>query len=1695
MKNKRLSRRDFFKLSAFSSGTAALAAVVGLPTLTSLVNPAPSFARAVSPHALEGAPSPGVPASFVPPLVAPNMLRPTFTPMPSVLMHGQPSDVSMGWDGTIWSTDSAGTLHAYDLTNAAWQGFDAGIDAAAVDANGHPIFFKGNQVWHTASNTLQTIAQAWPNLPISFTLGVEGAASTPAGLFLFKSGRYVNVNDPTTVKKLTDILGWSSTSNFPDGAFDYVLSGSGEDAMVTFARFVGNEVVGLSVDLATLEAVGNRGNLPLTLFFQYEVSKFFNTGAVDAVLVGGSASFHISQPTTLTAFKSTSVYAFKSTVDQNMPSATYIADAVSLPAIWPATWNTKLIQAPSGRVGNLWAVAQDGSVVQHDGARWTVMSLPGGVPAASVSVGQDDTVYTANSTALYRLSGAVWVATLANGLTVSQVSVGDASRVWVRDSSNGVHVFDPNTNAFIPKAQVGTATHLAANADGTLWHCNAASPQAFRFISEGQGAPEAIPLPNAASVQRVASTGFGVSWCLVQQASAHAGSRTSGRSDPAAQPDQATQTTMQLYQYTSPYLFKTSKTYWPNELAFDLTCDIAIGSNCIFLVNTSNGFSISALDAQTGQELWSAVMGDLGAPQGVVYDARRQQLYCSTAYGPANGFLQAFDASGHRLWQWEASTTTLYNPTLSDSLVCLGDGAGNVYLINVDAVQQQLSQNLPVQPAWTSQVPNMTQDYFCGQPTFSNGVVYVVYQNNETQTLVTAFDVVTGKTLWSQSSGFGGGGSNTPLDSFVGQAVFNGPTPEPALFVNAGAAIWILRLDDQGATSKQVSSASTPNTHVSFSSSMTPYGGKLYVGDSAGCMNLIDVSQFAIAGRTPAPSSNPAVYSNPVFVADSQGNIAIFFTRPSQGLWLWDPVSGNLEQLGLVDNSLIAITYDNTHGVLYGACDGLSSSSIGQVFAIRANQLIQDERAFIIESQLMQDYDAPAAGQTTVPASVRYQTHVTLVDNFNTPLGRVSVKMWADAAMPVRVDGQLFQIDPNTPAVFQCDESGSFTVMSGSVLADQSDAPDMSATPLRLWAAFMDSQERIVIYPDSEFHERLSSTVADASDDPQSINLSTATSYDSSALCSSLTQAQQTAQGVQTLIKGVGLSGTRLNAQAMTPKATAPSPKYAAYADLGGLHYQSANTPSSRPVAVAAPVGLSFSNTTFTSLTASDAATQIDAMVGMSLEVQAGQLGSFSSDLKAAWSEIKQAVKTDINAVKQVVVSLADAIYVGLQYVVNGVTKVVKTVITDIADVATIIGAFFAQLGKDILHVLEALGRFFHLDEIFNTATFLTQRFKSFMAVMQDGLESNAHYANDFINGLEVSLDDYLTNIANRLSETGSDKRQARGGGLGSSATTGGSAPPSSAMGNLKGMGTTPHSCLTVGPAGSSAAGSSQAVQGMWGLHKIRQGAPTPTPSQVNPPQSDPLSSFIAGFLGTLSGDQMNRLTTGQSQFTSSFPVKSSADFMKTAIGDLLNLIQTAVHGTFDIVQLLVSGMLNLTDDLLSFVQSGGTIDIPVLSALWKASQGSLPTFVEILAFVAAIPVTYLYRTLAGHWLSQDMARVSVEGLAADPPQWLVNAQRIASAVLSLIVGVFTGINDTIWLFSNGLFTSLAGKWVPFVGYGLLLLQTVNVVYPALISIEHPSAFWIGVVPTLISNIYFGPKARRRLKFGPRLVGFCLWWC
>jgi hypothetical protein len=550
----------------------------------------------------------------------------------------------------------------------------------------------------------------------------------------------------------------------------------------------------------------------------------------------------------------------------------------------------------------------------------------------------------------------------------------------------------------------------------------------------------------------------------------------------------------------------------------------------------------------------------------------------------------------------------------------------------------------------------------------------------------------------------------------------------------------------------------------------------------------------------------------------------------------------------------------------------------------------------------------------------------------------------------------------------------------------------LSTTPLKLWAGFMNPDERIVVYPDRAFHTRLATTYSapdTMNPDPTRINLATATTYDTSNLTSppmlfaanEQAQAGAAANAVQQLTTAVGYQAG-VTPAARQARAGAPSPSsYLAYTDLAGAAYGPVNTPANRSVSALAVdgfTGFRFDGAT-TPLSVVDAANAIDALAGEPLAAP----GSLFSWLRALWDKIKSGAA----AVVQIVISVGKDLYLGLQYLEAGVTKVLRQVLRDVEDVAIAIGSVFVQLGKDIVKVAEALSLIFHLGEVAATAGLLKNYFTTWAANLPQTI--GAYTAN-----IQTMLGDLETSITNGLQSLIS---YFDSGQLAVAAPA--ASPP---IQGLQGVGQTPHTAFTIGPQSGSSA-KPLAVPAMWGAHKLRGSLGQSSAATLSPTGApDFVAQFISSFVSDAGLQQA--LSNARQQFDNSFHPSSARAFFGQAIGDVLSIIEVIAALAVDGVRAGVNVILDNLSAVAAALGGWSSADIPILSTLLSLLGWQNVTFLDILLFVAAIPVTLVYRIRYGAYPAPGAG----EGDAAP-------------AVLATIVGIMAGVMDIV----NGIFAAI----------------------------------------------------------------------
>ncbi|MBV9600128.1 MAG: hypothetical protein JOZ87_25170, partial [Chloroflexi bacterium] len=612
------------------------------------------------------------------------------------------------------------------------------------------------------------------------------------------------------------------------------------------------------------------------------------------------------------------------------------------------------------------------------------------------------------------------------------------------------------------------------------------------------------------------------------------------------------------------------------------------------------------------------------------------------------------------------------------------------------------------------------------------------------------------------------------------------------------------------------------------------------------------------------------------------------------------------------------------------------------------------------------------------------------------------------------VNGRRFAIGPKDDqfAATQTAADGTLVIVSGSTQPDGGDAADMSAVPLRIWAGFMDPFERMVIYRDREFHNRVATahSVSDSSsaayDDPTRLNLHGARTYGNGPLFTNAEkqqgQPQQVASAIQTMTSSVGTSAPTAPARLRASRTHAAGDTAARYllsTDTPGTQYAPTNTAAERSAVVLRTGGLSYTTNNqrsapaYQTVTPAQATLAIDALDGndwktsryatprVQAAVQAGavQVSGFWDDF---WGFVKQGVAL----VTDVIVAVGGEIYAGIRFVVDGVAHVFRTVVDTIEQVAQIIGSFFIELGKKIAAIVEALSILFQFDHVIDTQNLL----KAELLRRINGVSGDPRYpgfssivtrtvqpaVDDFFGRGEKAINDALNGLANAL----------------------GGAPPT----GLKGGGSDAHSTFTVTPKGGGTP-SSTTTQSTWALQKLKGGLSSgggglalPRALAATSSSEDGLASFFTSFAGRVggNGDLSAQWTEVKNGAQGLGNASSAADFLKQGVAELLRIVALVLNGALAVGQAFMDGLFGQISQLVSLLFDANSglfnleLDIPVLSWLYQKLFNQPLTILNALLLVISIPVTLIWRIVEGQWPAQSV-RTSPAALGADAVQVL----------------------------------------------------------------------------------------------------------
>jgi hypothetical protein len=531
-----------------------------------------------------------------------------------------------------------------------------------------------------------------------------------------------------------------------------------------------------------------------------------------------------------------------------------------------------------------------------------------------------------------------------------------------------------------------------------------------------------------------------------------------------------------------------------------------------------------------------------------------------------------------------------------------------------------------------------------------------------------------------------------------------------------------------------------------------------------------------------------------------------------------------------------------------------------------------------------------------------YRTVIQLVDGNNNPRGNIQVQIQTTDTVTI-TSGSITQTleDPGDTMWLQTDPSGHLDFVSA--------ADSIQSPALYIWAAFMNKNEYIVVYPDHEALNRLANYGAS--------DYANGTAFDGSSVLVKGVDAAQVAQTVQTAMGGgVSSSGSGSNPYSAYPGSNT------------NMAYQSSQGDTSRPFNQTAAKSF----TTDITLNGDGSATvsynctntsSCPANVGTSLGLS---FDDFVNDVVKAGKKIKQIVVTAGQDIAHAITDIDNLIY-------NFTIKAFE-------DVAHVMTAFFHTICNDISRAVQFLSKLFKWEQIKQNHDYVVgaiksaqQSFRTFLTNDVNSLNATLHgIFQDAENWVENQFDALINAIggqnANSNQQNGNDPKQIFG-------SNGNYAQSRWLHSKVKENASSAKTPLITTTLPFSLTDASNQISNL---------LKTQIPNAIKPVWDD-LKSEYADFV-----KDFNVLFTNPMAFAT-----QSFQGILATFRDIAKAVLTAIDLAFELVLSLLADLL---DTLLSALL--GTFQIPFLSDLYHLITGSNLTLLDLAAWVVAVPLTLI---------------------------------------------------------------------------------------------------------------------------------------
>jgi hypothetical protein len=726
-----------------------------------------------------------------------------------------------------------------------------------------------------------------------------------------------------------------------------------------------------------------------------------------------------------------------------------------------------------------------------------------------------------------------------------------------------------------------------------------------------------------------------------------------------------------------------------------------------------------------------------------------------------------------------------------------------------------------------------------------------------------------------------------------------------------------------------VDSVQVSNLLIASNSIYCGYGGNLQsLRLDTGAMSTIQVG-----------GDQYLLNANPIFEEDG----ILYICIPNGQLYAVDLASGVADTLSYSFNSLPALS--QPVGVENGLFVVLTY--VDNFFCLAGVDLSSLLHGYTTDSILMAEDTVAGGASGYMPANPGYRTVVHLTDENDMPRANTPIRIEATDTVTITSGGVTTTLtNPGDNVWLTTDPNGDLHMVCG--------ADDIQSPALYLWAAFMDTSEAMVIYPD---HVNLNKLTQAKSDD-----YSKATGFDGTNMVPSNVNPGQLAQTVSGIL-GAG--------SVIDP----PAGPYSSYGTSPNLVYQPVKGAVGR-VMKAGPSATSFTtdinadgSITYNPTSgASPASSQLQGALTLSWD-------DFKNDVVKAGKKVKQLAITIGSDIEHLITTVDGDIY---QFTVDTFEKA-----------AGVVTGLFKTILADFEKAIEWLSALFDWGAIKQIQAQIKSAVTNFQTNVHNYLGQDASTLQSrlttYFGNAAKAVDQYFTTISNDLGGSTLGSRQPNGGN--------------------------PQQLYTKPPGQSSGAQPGAYAQSQAMPSKLQDNIRSAS-------KSSSLPNGAASFLSTFTDVLNNQIPAKLSAAGYLDQAKQAAKDIPGAFGPLLSNPGGALKHTFaDLLQILgdfaalfldgtavaidvvIGVIVELLDILIDLVT--GSMEIPVLGPLFKLIFGTDLTFLDLVSFVIAVPTSIMMK----------IGGVSSSGgLVGAESGW----QLLAFCCSSAVGGFFDALSDTI---------------------------------------------------------------------------------